>query len=159
LAYASLGPIIRAPGHPRGLVVSTGDALRKRGPLLPGSGGPLSWPPRRSWINLTKWANEEAIYADGAWFDRKEVIKFGPDKLGGAHYGRDESKQSGKVVKLYRWASERTPMHSHPPVQLEILAMAQTLAEAPDSHRLLGEIRVVIAAVSPRDDPSRWKIR
>jgi hypothetical protein len=102
-------------------------------------------------VKVNKWTDEQAIYADGDWFTRGQVVDYMRNKAGGAHLGSDLPHEH----KLDKWLIDYPEMvFNQSPVHLEVLGMAQTLVEAPDTGRLLGEL-----GNRPPDDQdhSRWQ--
>lgn len=106
-------------------------------------------------LRLTAWLDSPGILTRGTFVDRRVVVKYVANLLGGVHFGGDKKSKDRPWFRVLdnlpegRTVFGRTPNTLKQPVFAEVVAIAQTIAFSQDARQMAEAAEKTSSASAP----------
>lgn len=107
----------------------------------------------RTVYKMTEYLRSVSFIVKGSRISRREVIKYVANKLGGTHFDISRNRKGDDTFILLDQIRKTYTIAERPAVNLELLAIGQSVVKAPDTKIFLEKA----AAALERSDPESGK--
>lgn len=96
---------------------------------------------------LTEYLSSPAVFIEGVWFSRRDIVKYISNRRGGSHYGMPVPR--AERIKFTTLDNTHARIGDLPVVHLQLLAISHVICKSSDAFRFQERFR----ALPARGDP------